>query len=345
MAVGPQYWAKRFARWPRPRPQQPGYTLLLPVPGDLPVFLELALAVCRLQRADHRVSTVVLPDVRTPEVESIVARQRASWPGPLELLPLPRPERWVLPRLRNPGRNHGVQLITGIAASKSSHVVLHDADLFLLGEAAHEQQYSFAVANDLSVLGVSPAWDGWFAERGLQLAATWEMLATVDWLRRHPPHRLIGHDAVLFGELHTFDTTFWAQAHTDPREIAVRALTDDLIHFNYVISAYRAYQRSSGPFHDSDLRLLLIRVLIDLFDTTQTPYALPDLDLLAAGLGDPGAAVYYLASDAATYAAFRGRLDGIVTGPWASERRARVAPALRAFDDWFSVHTALESPE
>ena len=337
MSLGPLYWSRRFARWPSPSASRPGYTVLVPVPGDLPVFLELALAVCRLQGNEHRVATLVIPDVRTPEVDAIVAQHRPTWPGPLELLSLPRPERWVLPRMRNPGRNHGVQLIAGISACTSSHVVLHDADLFLLGGSAHEQQFEHATANDLSVLGVSPAWDPWYAAHGLQLAATWEMLASVAWLREHPPHRLIGHDAVRFGELHTFDTTFWAQTYTDPAKIEVRPLADDLIHFNYVISTYRAYQRATGPFHDSNFRLLLIRVLIELFDPSGVAYAVPSLSELADGLGDPSSSVHYSASDADTYATFRSRLDGIVAGPWAQERRDQVSPALQTFDAWFEA--------
>ena len=45
------FWRIRFARWSSAPSGavRPGYTLLLPVPGDLPVFLELALAVCRTQ--------------------------------------------------------------------------------------------------------------------------------------------------------------------------------------------------------------------------------------------------------------------------------------------------------
>ena len=336
MAFGPSYWSRRFARWPARLPSRPGYTVLVPVPGDLPVFLELALAVCRLQRHDNRVATLVIPDVRTPETDEIVARHRPSWPGPLELISLPRPERWVLPRMRNPGRNHGVQLIAGISACTSSHVVLHDADLFLLDDRAHEQQYAHAASAGLSVLGVSPSWDPWYAQHGLELAATWEMLACVGWLRGHPPHRLIGHDAVRFGELHTFDTTFWAQTHTDPAKIEVRPLGDDLIHFNYVISTYRAYQRTAGPFHDDSFKLLLVRVLIDLFDTTGVQYAVPSLQALAQGLGDPSAPVYYEEADLDVYTSFRAQLDGIVAGPWAASRRAQVTPALRAFDDWFA---------
>lgn len=341
--VGARYWRVRYARWPGRLPQRPGYTLLVPVPGDLPVFLDLSLAVCRLQDPASRVATYVVPDVMTPQVREAVDRARPGWRGDLQLLELPAPERALLPRLKDPGRNHGAQIITGVGATRSTHVVLHDADLFLLQPDAHEQQYRRAVDGDLDVLGVSPAWDGWYAEHGLALAATWEMTARTDWLRSQPPHRLIGHDSDLFGERHTFDTTFWAQCHTPQQRIGVHELGDDLVHFNYVISTYRRFtRRGEGPFHDAQFRLLLIRVLIDLFDQgSPGAYELPSLPELAAGLGADDATVVYRRDDLPTYAGFRARLQAILDGPWTTdERRSAAAAALEAFDRFYDGVTA-----
>lgn len=67
----------------------------MPVPGDLPVFLSLALAVCRHQQAIHRVVTVVLPDKVTPAIKRLVAAARPGWQGNLRLQALPPPERWL----------------------------------------------------------------------------------------------------------------------------------------------------------------------------------------------------------------------------------------------------------
>src|SRR6266702_4030874 len=95
--AGAAYWRLRFRRWGRRLPSEDGYTLLVPVPGDLPVFLDLALAVCRLQKSSSRIATLVLPDVTTPAVEAAVAAARPSWPGPLELVRQQPLERLVLP--------------------------------------------------------------------------------------------------------------------------------------------------------------------------------------------------------------------------------------------------------
>jgi hypothetical protein len=53
-SVGARYWQGRLGRWPVPKEQTDGYSVLVPVPGDPPVSLSLALAVCRHQQAVHR---------------------------------------------------------------------------------------------------------------------------------------------------------------------------------------------------------------------------------------------------------------------------------------------------
>lgn len=350
MAVLQRYWQARFARWPPPPATlTAGYTVLVPVPGDLPVFLDLALAVCRAQDSPGRVATLVVPDVLTEAVARIVAREKPGWPGRLDLLALPLPERWILPRLGDPGRNHAVQLNTAVARTRSTHVVLHDADLFLLEPDSHERQWAHAVEHDLDVLGVDPAWDGWFAEHGLDLAATWEMTARTEWLRAFPPWRHIAHRAALVGddEEHVFDTMYWAESRTPGGRIAVRS-PGGIVHFNHVISTYRKFQssrRSPGrqtptgagtAFRDPEFRLLLIRVLVDLFDTSGSSYDLPSATELARGLGRPGAPVTYESADGATYREFRPRLTRILTG-FPQPANGSLDAALAAFDGFYGL--------
>lgn len=340
MSVLQRYWQARFARWGRTTAADAtGYTVLVPVPGDLPVFLDLALAVCRAQVAPHRVATIVIPDVESPAVEAVVERARAGWSGRLELARLPLPERWTLPRLGDPGRNHAVQLNTAIAGTTSTHVVLHDADLFLLADDIHERQWAHAVADDLDVLGIEVGWDSWFAAHGAPVAATWELTARTDWLRSFPPWRHIAHDDVFDGEAHMFDTTFWAQTRTPPGRIAVQP-PGDVVHFNYVISTYRKFRQAPPGFRDGRFRLLLIRVFIDLFDTTGTAYGLSSISDLAAGLGRPDSPVWYAAEDAGAYAEFRPRLAQILAVfPPPAAAGTAVDDALRAFDLFYeSAH-------
>lgn len=334
------YWPFRFARWGPTRSTRPGYTVIVPVPGDLPVFLDLALAVVRLQSAENRLRTVVVPDVASVETRQIFERYQQGWEGgDLVLVDLVRPERWLLPRLGDPGRNHAVQIISALRTVSSDHVVLHDADLFTLSPTLHEDEHALALERGANVVGVSSAWDPWYRAHGLELAATWEMCARTSWLRAYPPHRLMGHDAELFGEVHTFDTTFWAQCHTDQRSIVVREVADELVHFNYVISTYRHFQRSEGPFDDNQFRLLLIRLFIDVFDHTGSTYVVPEAAELVAGLQDSDARVTYVSARSADYRAFRVKLDAILDGPWADQSRVAAARAMvDAFDSHFDAH-------
>jgi hypothetical protein len=330
------YWRQRYARWPRSRRRLEGYALLVPVPGDLPVFLELALATCRLQNATNRVETIVLPDVMTDQIRDIVAEQAESWPGALRLVQLPWLERRLLPVLRDPGRNHGAQLITGVNAARATSVVLHDADLFMRDETLHEDNYRLLREGSFSVVGVEGAWDPWYATKGRQLAATWEQTSRVDWLRAAPPHRHIGHDAVWDGERHTFDTTFWQQMHSEQRQIHVTGESSRIIHFNYVISTYRRFQSTPGPYHDGNFRLLLVRLFIDLFSSGHDSYEVPEFDELLAGVGDPGARVHYLLTDAPLYGTLREKFHNIMQGPWVSEQRRRAAVTMiERFDATF----------
>ncbi|MFI7589578.1 hypothetical protein ACIB24_21130 [Spongisporangium articulatum] len=344
MSVRGRYWQARFARWGRPaHPHpQPGYSLLLPVPGDLPVFLELALAVCRLQDPTHRVETLVIPDRSTAAVRRVVADARRDWPDPLRLLPLPAAERLVLPRLGDPGRNHGAQLVTGVRAAQADRIVLHDADLFLRDPRVHADEFELAEKEDVDVLGISPAWDDWYAERGRRLAATWELCGRVAWFRDFPPHRHFGHDAVVDGERHTFDTTFWPQLHTGPGRIDVGVgLAERTVHFNYTISTYRLFQRaarSREPFRDKAFRILLIRLFVELFGRVEHPYGLPTLEQLGDGLhrGGQHLRVLYSRQDGETYRRVREGLGAVVEGPWSSpERAARCRELLAAFDEHF----------
>lgn len=336
MSVLSRYWGARFDRWGPPSQQQEGYSLLVPVPGDLPVFLELALSVLATQHAAGRVETLVVPDIPTPQVAAVVARRRDSWAGPLQVVPLPHPERSMLPRLRKPVRNYGVQFFTGVSHSTADYVVLHDADLFLMSAELLDERVTLARKEGLDVLGADPVWDGWYAERGLHLAATWEMIARTDWLRSFPPSMHMGHEGELEGERHSFDVTLRPQCVADPRRRRV-VRSEDIVHFNYVISTFRWFQRSTDSFPDDRFRLLLIRLFVDIFAEEDFDYRLPTLEELSHGLTDPAARVTYPAADEQTraqYADFRTKLTRILEGPWTPPAtRAGLAGQLRPFDE------------
>ena len=340
-SLGARYWRARLGRWPvfSPTAAGEGYTLLVPVPGDLPVFLRVALAVLRHQQADHRVETLVIPDVVTPAVREIVEQTRADWPGPLRLQPLPVPERWVLPRLNNPGRNHALQLITGTAHSRVSHIVLHDADLFLMEPDILERQYATCAKRRLACLGVSPVWDPWFAAHDRYPAATWELCARADWLKSFVPALHMAHENELFGERHAFDTTLYPQAITHPDLIGIEPSTD-IVHFNYVISNYRFFLRNmQNSFTDNRFLLLFVRLLVELFDASRSrEYRLPSLIDLGTCLGRREAEIAFPSGKEGPerYRRFREQLERILSGPWANtDQRQMAIEGLKPFDQFY----------
>lgn len=344
MSLFQRYWAARFESWNPAPTAQTGYTLLVPVPGDLPVFLELALAVLGTQDATDRVETLVLPDRVTPAMTQIVQQHAADWDGPLKMVPLPMPERVILPRMRNPSRNHGVQVVEGVTKSSGEFIILHDADLFLLEPDVLQEHYRSTKERGLDACGVSPVWDEWFAEHGLQLAATWELCARRDWLRSFPPHMHMGHTAELFGIEHVFDTTLHPQALTDPARIGIADRSEQIVHFNYVISTYRHFQRAREQFSDNRFRLLLIRIFIDVFANMPHTYSLPSLVELSAGLDDPKAQVTYPDPDEKTradYGHFRTNITRILSGPWVEVSGAeKISRALAGFDEYYEISAA-----
>jgi len=338
-SVGDIYWSARLRRWGRVVDSRPGYTLLIPVPGDLPVFLELALTVCALQESDNRVQAIVVADQMNPEIQRIADRHRRRWTGTLDIAPLPIPERWVLPRMKNPSRNHFFQLMTGVRAATGSHVILHDADLFPLSGRLFETQYEACRSRRLACLGISPVWDPWFAQKGLRLAATWEICAETAWVRSFPPYLHIGHDAELLGERHTFDTTLYPQSVTPPDRIDFQTPEGAFIHFGYVVSTYRLFQHHGPGFLDDQFRLLFISLLCSSFGQTGPPAGLPDPSALADGLvrSETAPVRFPVGSKAQErFAAFRAQLDGVLDGAWlAGSDLSLVRSALGRFDEHY----------
>jgi hypothetical protein len=338
--LGARYWRTRLRRWPAPprAEARPGYTLLIPVPGDLPVFLELALIAARQQQSTHRARTLVIPDRVTPEVHALLEAHRRDWDGPLDLVPLPPPERWFLPLLRNGSRNHGMQLYAGVAASDTTHILLHDADLFPVRRDFFEAQYERCSARGLACLGVSGVWDPWYAEHGLRLAATWDMCARTDWLRSFPPRDHLGHDGSLFGEWHTFDTTLLPQAQSDPATIDHTDEEEAFVHFNYVITSFRHFQRQGPSFYDDNFRLLFIALATQLLGAS-ADRGFPTVAKLAGGAVHGNGPMRYPTPEEGgpDYRTFRTKLERLLACEWigletADAVREEVAPFDRLYD-------------
>lgn len=335
------FWRSAYRRWKSSTANRvPGYTILLPVPGDLPVFLDLALDVVSGQDLEHCAEILVIPDrpltaFHRRFTDCLKERQHL----PLRLVVLPPLDRLITRRLNNPGHNHFLQLKCGIDASTTTHVLLHDSDLFILDRDFLKSHYETCVANNRVIMGLSPVWDDWYRQAGYEhVVATWEMLIDVAWALTFPPHQHHAHIGVVDGKTHEFDTVLLPQCLTPPDRIARHERAWRFVHFNYVISTYRWFQRSEGRFEDANFRVLLVRLLIDACDRSGWDYEAPTADELAKGLRDPSRRVTYTKQETRkNYPEFRAKLahllaEGRLTDAQRQSIRQNIGPFDRAFD-------------
>jgi hypothetical protein len=330
-------WRAAFARWPALPDPGEGYTLLLPVPADLPVFLRLALANAATQDRAGRVETLVVPDIPSPAFARAYreAAARFADAGPLRLVEL-KPAARAMRRLagNQPGTNYFLQVHAGTAAATTTHVLFHDADLFIEDAGFMARHHRRCADEGLACLGVSPAWDDWLRDHGFgHVVATWELMVDTRWAREFEPWQHRNHSARLDGEQHVFDVTLYTQALTAPERCARHDATASFEHFNWVIGVYRHFQQARGaPFEDDRFLLLLIRLLSDALEAPGGD--VPAVGELARGIEDGAAPVVYPSGE--RYPEFRAKLDRVLRGPlFDAAARERIEGALDPFERAF----------
>jgi len=163
-AIKNAIWKAAYRNWRgAAAEEQPGYSLLLLVPGDLPVFLRLAADVCGRLDPTNQVETLVMPDRMVDGVEDVFHDVQRSWPhSKMRLVTMPPLDAWVAQRFPNPHTFYFLQLINGIRAARTTHVLLHDADLFITDRCMLRDHYDRCVAGDYACLGAEQVWDDWF---------------------------------------------------------------------------------------------------------------------------------------------------------------------------------------
>jgi hypothetical protein len=320
-------WKWQYSNWGKAIDNRIlGYTILLPVPGDLPVFLKIALETCSKQKSNDLFETLVIPDQSVAGFSELLEQVRNTYYTPISLIN-PSPTEQVISRYQNnPHNNHWLQLIRGVKAAKTTHALLHDADLFITEGVFMNMHYDTCKSESLACLGVSPVWDTWYKENGLNhLTATWEMMFNVDWARSFRPWEHRGHDGEIAGKTHTFDTTLYPQCKTKPELIKYHQQEWGFIHFNYVICTYRWFQKSKAPFEDECFRILLIRLLIEAFDQSGWKYQVPELDELIKGIKDSKNSVTYIQNKTReNYSEFHTKLQSLINSQILDEQKASI---------------------
>jgi hypothetical protein len=127
------FWRIVYSNWRQAtEDRQRGYTLLLLVPGDLPVFTLIAMQVCAAQDGEGLFETLVIPDKVTSGFQTSLQHELPRWPhGVVRLTPLRPLEQCVATRLRNPHTNCWLQMLRGVENTHTRYALWHDADAFL----------------------------------------------------------------------------------------------------------------------------------------------------------------------------------------------------------------------
>jgi hypothetical protein len=330
-----------YPRWPTAeRPLDPGYSLLVLTPGDLPVFMQLALRVCNRQDPTSLRETLVLSDSQLMPGfrETFEAEAKSYTASPVRLVNFDWPTLIANRFHPNPFNNCWHQLVNGIRETRTEHALLHDVDLFLFDRDALRRHYEYAVQHNLDCIGSSPPWDDWYRNNGHgHVVATWELLFRTEWARTHAPWVHRAQYGMVDGKGHSFDMMLMAQCRSDATRIRQSPHQPAFIHFSHVISTYRLFQRHRGAWEDDYFRLLLIRLLIDALDRSGWHYELPSLADLQAGIGRSDGRVTYATPDCrSNYREFRAKLEQLLVSDLLDAQqahlmRAAVAPFDRAF--------------
>lgn len=320
------------------KPQMCGYSALLPVPADLPVFFQIALKSLLTQDQEHLAEVLVIPDIPSEEFRAVFAKLTDGMSSPrIRLIEMSRKDMTVAGLYKNPNVYYFLQIVNGIRNARTAHVLLHDADLFLFSRDFLRRHYEECLKRRVSVLGVHRR-KITRLEECQHIMATWEMIASVEWAMRFKPHEHRGHRRLYRGRFINFDSTLFPQFLTDPTEIGVNEEfgDDDYVHFNYVISVYRIFREARERFEDEHFKLLLIRSLIDALGDAGWTYAVPSMTELVNGLDGNDERVSYVESRKG-YEIFRRNLERLIqSGILGAEAGDIMRRQLIPFDERFA---------
>lgn len=329
-----------FSEWRnRKRKTFNGYTLLVPVPGDLPVFTQIALNIIGQQNSKSLNEILVIPDFPSNEFREVFfgILKKTQHANISRLVEMNRFQQ-LIGRLSGSGNLfHFLQLINGIENSSSSYLIFHDADLFLPPGDFLFKRFELCSSKNLSVLGMDPRKKR-YTEGCQHFVATWEMVACYEWIYRFKPYQLRGMQQLnVNGKNITFDTTHLMQFLSDRKEIQHEKISSDFVHFNYVITTYRRFLKAPKPYEDRWFKLLLIRLLVDSFESIGWKYQeLPTLNEFEAALNGEkfeSKLSCYSSESKAYYPIFRGNIDRLLNlGCFEKKTIVRMNDKIKPFD-------------
>jgi hypothetical protein len=336
----PRLWLRPvYPSWPQGDEQAlDGYSILLPVPSDLPVFYRMAVQVIAHQSLKRANEVIVIPDLNSSAFEAVVSRD-GPMIGSARLVYCgnSRAADAVSKLYRRPNFLHAAQIIRGLSQARSKYALLHDADLFLFDNAFIDRLHEIISTRDLNALGVSTVWDPWYAQNCMpHVAATWEMMLSTRWAKSFDPILLTPHSNHVGSLYHKFDTLLYVQCLTAPESIEKVSMTDGFVHFSYVICTYRNFIQSKGPFIDNRFIIMLLRILIDEFDPGGHYPRVPSWAELVGAIGSTNSRIGFpdAPSGRDAYFEVRSKLDRFLDLPMvSSDGKAGITRRLARFDE------------
>lgn len=262
-----------YSHWiQKHRSLEPGYTILLPTPSDLPVFLALALEVISKQDQAHLKEIIVIPDWPSSKFERYFETLINSIKcKPIRFVNINNTDKLAWKLTKSITTRHFTQIVRGIDETTTLHAIIHDSDLFLPPGDFLLQQFLTCRNNHLVVYGLDMRRSLSRFDRK-EFVATWEMTCSTNWFRSFPPYMHKGQVTKINGRRQEFDTTLLPQYLTDPSLISWKDRSNEYVHFSYVIASYRNFINKKGYIPAYSVKLFLIRTLVDVFDFTGWEY-------------------------------------------------------------------------
>ncbi len=336
-----------FGHWRPAGTLADGYSIVLPMPMDMPFLLWFALEALRGMDTTRCNQMVVVPDGWGSDGGQAMERVVKSFDDPrIALSRMPWKVHHFIhtfQRLRSGDMHstlHWAMIVEGTNCVNSKHAFLHDADAFFIDPNSLERQYAECRDRGMITLGVEYRADTFFSANGYSIPGTWEMMYSVPWARSRSPLALKGkwRDTPL--GRHEFDTMLYPQ-YLDYACGKVGAMMPRprLVHFHGTIGRYRGYNDPrNGPAADNLFRLLLLSMLQELVPKDLCTRKLPTPRELARGLDDPTASIRYDSQRAADeFPGFRRQIDELMQAPvFAGERATCIRGYIAPFDDYFA---------
>jgi hypothetical protein len=262
-----------YAYWHnKDRILEDGYTLLVPTPSDLPVFIEITIDVISKQNQSWLKEIIVVPDWPSKKFEAYFeGRKDHIHSVPMRLVNIDLKDKLAWKLTKSVNTRHFTQLIKAVDSLKTKHAIIHDADLFLIPGNFLLEQYLHCRDNNLNVYGLDIR-KSFARDDRKEFVATWEMTFSTKWFLSFRPSKHKGQLTKVNGIYQEYDTTLLPQYLTDVSKISWRNRENEYFHFNYTICGYRCFINKIDYKPSYSLTLFLIRTLIDAFGLMEWNY-------------------------------------------------------------------------